>query len=325
MEQEIFDDYTWNEHKKILTADKHKIPGLRNLSHFTPMAPGVPVPLHYHSDIIELHFMVKGQRKTYVMKGGVRTSYCATGNNLFITRPYELHTTGRIAQNRCEFFAMQLDLKEHDNFLGLNQHYSNILCHRLLNMDQHLYHVGSSQISMLRTAFNLISYGTDPVEYLSIAFFEHMNLDGVGDMDDAVTTFTYGYSVSPGPLTVVEVTLGTGETLRWEDSIAFPNCFSAYLTTPDRQSLVLDLGQLYAVPHYTYYVVLSVENGTLDELYRLEGREGPAWISGAYTQERLDGLSDLYLPALSDDKIHTLWYTLSWSGDQFVLSQLGTP
>lgn len=41
MEQEIFDDYTWNEHKKILTADKHKIPGLRNLSHFTPMAPGV--------------------------------------------------------------------------------------------------------------------------------------------------------------------------------------------------------------------------------------------------------------------------------------------
>ena len=158
MEQEIFDDYIWNEHKKILTADKHKIPGLRNLSHFTPMAPGVPVPLHYHSDIIELHFMVKGQRKTYVMKGGVRTSYCATGNNLFITRPYELHTTGRIAQNRCEFFAMQLDLKEHDNFLGLNQHYSNILCHRLLNMDQHLYHVGSSQISMLRTAFNLIAW-----------------------------------------------------------------------------------------------------------------------------------------------------------------------
>ena len=172
MEQEIFDDYTWNEHKKILTADKHKIPGLRNLSHFTPMAPGVPVPLHYHSDIIELHFMVKGQRKTYVMKGGVRTSYCATGNNLFITRPYELHTTGRIAQNRCEFFAMQLDLKEHDNFLGLNQHYSNILCHRLLNMDQHLYHVGSSQISMLRTAFNLISYGTEDdsiagVQYLT--------------------------------------------------------------------------------------------------------------------------------------------------------------
>lgn len=172
MEQEIFDDYTWNEHKKILTADKHKIPGLRNLSHFTPMAPGVPVPLHYHSDIIELHFMVKGQRKTYVMKGGVRTSYCATGNNLFITRPYELHTTGHIAQNRCEFFAMQLDLKEHDNFLGLNQHYSNILCHRLLNMDQHLYHVGSSQISMLRTAFNLISYGTEAdsiagVQYLT--------------------------------------------------------------------------------------------------------------------------------------------------------------
>ena len=165
----------------------------------------------------------------------------------------------------------------------------------------------------------LISYGTNPAEYLSIAFFEHMNLDGVGDMDDAVTTFTYGSQVSPGPLTVVEVTLGTGETLRWEDAVAFPNCFSAYLTTPDRQSLVVDLGQLYAAPRYTDYVVLSVENGTLNELYRLEERG--AWISGAYTQEQPDGLSDLYLPVLSDDKTHTLWYTLSWSGSQFILSQ----
>ena len=39
-------------------------------------------------------------------------------------------------------------------------------------MDQHLYHVGSSQISMLRTAFNLISYGTEAdsiagVQYLT--------------------------------------------------------------------------------------------------------------------------------------------------------------
>ena len=172
----------------------------------------------------------------------------------------------------------------------------------------------------------LISYGTNPEEYLSIAFFEHMNLDGVGDMDDAVTIFTYGYSVSPGPLTVMEVTLGTGETLRWEEETpVLPNCFSAYLTTPDRQSLVVDLGQLYSVPRYTDYIILSVEDGTLNELYRLEERGGPAWISGAYTQERPDGLSNLYLPVLSDDKLHTFWYTLSWSGNQFVLSQPDIP
>ena len=61
--------------EKIVETAKHT--GAR-VSDFTPMAPGVPVPLHYHSDIIELHFMVKGQRKTYVMKGGVRTSYSNT-------------------------------------------------------------------------------------------------------------------------------------------------------------------------------------------------------------------------------------------------------
>lgn len=171
-EQEIFDEYCWNEHKKILTADWHKIPGLNNLSHFTPMAPGLPVPLHYHSDIIEIHFMVKGQRDTYTMKGDVLTCYRATGNELFITRPYELHTTGKIAQNRCEFFAVQLNLTAHDNFLGLNQQYSNALCRSLLSMDKHLYHMGDSQISMLRTAFNLISYGREAdsltgVQYLT--------------------------------------------------------------------------------------------------------------------------------------------------------------
>ena len=168
----------------------------------------------------------------------------------------------------------------------------------------------------------LISHGTNPEEYLSIAFFEHMDLDGVGDMDDSVTIFSYGSDVPPGPLTVVEVTLGTGETLRWEEeTTVFPNCLSAYLTAPDHQSLVLDLVQPYSVPRYTDYVVLSVENGTLRELYRLKEGEGPAWISGAYTQERPDGLSDLYLPVLSDDKAYTLWYTLSWSEDQFVLLQ----
>ena len=77
-----------------------------------------------------------------------------------------------LPRTAANFFAMQLDLKEHDNFLGLNQHYSNIFVPSALNMDQHLYHVGSSQISMLRTAFNLISYGTEAdsiagVQYLT--------------------------------------------------------------------------------------------------------------------------------------------------------------
>ncbi len=91
----------------------------------------------------------------------------------FITRPYELHTTGRIAQNRCEFFAMQLDLKEHDNFLGLNQHYSNIFV-------PSAFEYGSAPVSCRQfpdfhaahCLFNLISYGTEAdsiagVQYLT--------------------------------------------------------------------------------------------------------------------------------------------------------------
>ena len=159
-EKEIFDDFCWNEHKKLVTADHHKISGLMNLSHFSPFASGAPVPLHYHSDIIEIHFLVKGQRDTLIMKNGVLQSFRVMGNEIFITFPYELHSTGNLAQNRCEFFAVQLDLKARDNFLGLNKEYSNALCRKLMALEQHHYKIGTSQISMLRTAFNLITMGT---------------------------------------------------------------------------------------------------------------------------------------------------------------------
>lgn len=159
-EKEIFDDFCWNEHKKLVTADHHKIAGLMNLSHFSPFASGAPVPLHYHSDIIEIHFLAKGQRDTLIMKNGVLQSFRVMGNEIFITFPYELHSTGNLAQNRCEFYAVQLDLKAHDNFLGLNKEYSNALCRKLMALEQHHYKIGTSQISMLRTAFNLITMGT---------------------------------------------------------------------------------------------------------------------------------------------------------------------
>lgn len=171
-EKEIFDDYCWNEHKKIVTADHHRISGLKNLSHFSPYATRAPVPLHYHSDIIEIHFLVKGQRDTQIMKNGVLNSYRVTGNECFITFPYELHSTGKFAQNRCEFYALQLNLKAHDNFLGLNKEYSNALCRKLLALEQHHYRIGTSQISLMRTAFNLIAMGSEAdtmagVQYLT--------------------------------------------------------------------------------------------------------------------------------------------------------------
>lgn len=169
----------------------------------------------------------------------------------------------------------------------------------------------------------LVSYGTDPTDYLRMSFSDHMDLDGVGGMDDSVTIFNYGFEVSPGPLTVVEVMLGTGEILRWEeDSSYFTDCFSSYLTSQERQSLVLDLVEPYSPYHYTSYAVLSVENGVLSELYRLKEREGSAWISGAYTQEQSNGLNNLCLPALSDDRNETLWYNLTWSDAHFVLTQV---
>ena len=68
--REIFDEYCWEKHKQVLTFDFHQIVGLKNFAHWNINHASKPTPLHYHSDIVEIHCLAKGTRETTVGNKG---------------------------------------------------------------------------------------------------------------------------------------------------------------------------------------------------------------------------------------------------------------
>ncbi|MCI1723016.1 MAG: AraC family transcriptional regulator [Lachnospiraceae bacterium] len=154
---EIFDDYNWTKEKKVITKDKHHVTGLGNFSYWNYNSSTVPSPMHFHSDIMELHCMIKGIRLTQIEKNGEILKYITTGNQICIVYPYEMHSNGTQPQMPCEFYAFQVNLSDPGNMFGLNHEYSYALCRLLTGMKDHQLVMGESGLSMLRTAFNLFS------------------------------------------------------------------------------------------------------------------------------------------------------------------------
>lgn len=174
---ELIDEFCWEKHKKVMTVDYHKILGLKNFAYWNLSRAIPPTPLHYHSDIIEIHCLVKGKRLCYVGN----KNYDITGNEVFITFPTEMHSTGPLPQNPAEFYAFQIDLKHKDNLLGLNHEYSQTLFTALTSLKNRHYKLDSSHINLLKKSFELISKEdmfsiSSGVQYLCCFLFDVPNL-----------------------------------------------------------------------------------------------------------------------------------------------------
>ncbi len=154
---EIFDDYCWTKQKKVLTREKHRVPGLGNFAYWNYTASTTPSPLHYHSNIFEFHCMVKGVRYTQIEKDGKMYHYTVTGNQAMIVFPFEIHSNGARPQAPCEFFAFQVDVSDPYRILGLDPDYSYALYRILTSLKHHHLSLQQSQINYLHTAFNFFS------------------------------------------------------------------------------------------------------------------------------------------------------------------------
>ena len=157
MTRELFDDYIWTKENKTLTHTEHGIPGLGNFTHKNTSGSTPPSPLHYHTNILEIHCMVKGQRTSVIEKNGQFNTYTFAGNTAFLTFPFEIHGNGDQAQLPCEFYGFQIDLSEPGNLLGLNREYSSSLAKLLLNQKDRQLRLNASHLNYLRTSFNFIS------------------------------------------------------------------------------------------------------------------------------------------------------------------------
>ena len=162
-------------------------------------------------------------------------------------------------------------------------------------------------------------YSENPIDGSTAYFYQGMNLDGAGGLDDDLAVTSYGPDV--GNETRVEVTLGTGEVLTWtEPGFYFPVALPGYLSRTDRQSLVLELDVPYSNYGAAFYVVLEVENGALLEQARpdVDG-DAETLLWSACLQDRVDGLQELRVPVFYDKWHAPIWHTLTWKGAQFQL------
>ena len=155
--QEIFNTYCWEKDRQVFTYNEHHIPGLKNFAHQNITTSIIADPFHYHSDIIEIHCMIKGERIVYLEGDEGLSRHVIYGNEVFVTFPYEIHQNGDSAQSPCEFYAFQINLRDHDNLLCLDREYSNHLCDQLLSLRNRHLSLSSTEISLLRRAFNLFS------------------------------------------------------------------------------------------------------------------------------------------------------------------------
>ena len=182
--EEIFDEFLWTKDNKVITRDKHGVPGLANLSHWNFRAATAPARVHYHTGLFELHCMIRGRRIFEVMnEEGEFESFSVSGNQAAITLPGQPHGYQDNFVEPYEFYSVQLDVRNPDRMLGLDSVYSRSLCSEMADLEKQMrasgeqrLEVGTTHINMLRSAFNFFStFRAEEiqmgVQFLSCFFF----------------------------------------------------------------------------------------------------------------------------------------------------------
>lgn len=144
-----------------------------------------------------------------------------------------------------------------------------------------------------------------------------VDLDGDGLMDTATAVVRYDPQDENGSTITVTAVLGRGETVerQWteEEYYLSIDSFSAgKITSPDRDTLTLDLAIFGSNYGAAKFYLLELGGGELIECYRSE--DGSV-VTGTYHKGREDSpLCDVRIPVLVDKWHNPEYYTLSWNG-----------
>lgn len=155
---ELIDSFKWEERSKIITRDVHGVSGLMNFTHFSHLSAEPSTSMHFHTGIMEIHCVVKGRSVVQLYQDGRTETIAYTGGEALVVFPGEYHARGNgDLQEPSELFAMQLNLMEGEDFLGLNKEMGLSLCHRLKSIPHRLMATSTDDLLLLRRAFMLFS------------------------------------------------------------------------------------------------------------------------------------------------------------------------
>mgnify|MGYP000872148350 FL=1 len=136
------DKYYISKYRIVLTNEQLQIPGLRTFGNHIMTSAVAPLPNHYHEDCFEFTFILKGAI-SFSVEG---TDYKISGNDVFMTKPNEIHSTDLTPLSAGEIIWFQLDTKDPHNFLFLSDEAANDLISRLKRINCHVIKIGHNTL-----------------------------------------------------------------------------------------------------------------------------------------------------------------------------------
>lgn len=155
----IMGDYSNTKYLKTLTGEHLHIPGVRLFGKQIRAAATEALPLHFHENCYEVVYISSGTPNFYV--DGKNYNLC--GGDVFITKPFQEHSTNATPVAISEMYWFIIDLDECENFLFLDKAAIEYL-------RQKLYLLSSPKIStdgkllgkLVRNAFDCALTEKDP-------------------------------------------------------------------------------------------------------------------------------------------------------------------
>ena len=149
--------------RTILTSDKAlhsqlaKL-GITMFGYYDNKSVEPKICIHNHGSCYEICFLEKGMQPYYIHpcdKSEETRMYRLYGGDLFITHPYELHSTGSFNQLRGRLYWINLDA-ESGTLLGLSDKNIAILKRTLSELDNHIVQIPRAVSNRFKEAFALL-------------------------------------------------------------------------------------------------------------------------------------------------------------------------
>lgn len=167
---ELNDSFIWTKQHKLIPRSRHGVSGLGNITHSSLLYTSPATVCHYHHDIMEVFCVVKGRRECTIYSGGRASSCEFTGGEALIVFPDEAHITGSNGIDPCDMYALQFNLSEQDDFLGLSAEKGRRLCEALRNLKSRHISMNPVAFSLVKSAFECFFVMTEDSRIEGAAF-----------------------------------------------------------------------------------------------------------------------------------------------------------
>lgn len=145
-------EYCMSDVRQTLVSEQLHIPGLDFFGHYQIMSAELPLVSHYHKDLFEVTYIVRG---LFTFSTEYQ-DYKLSGGDVFITKPNEIHGTNLTPLSTGEFYWFLLDCTKTDRVLFLDRSASQNLLGNLYDIPSHIIKTDTTKMkSLLKSSFEL--------------------------------------------------------------------------------------------------------------------------------------------------------------------------